>query len=160
MNQPMEIHFVLNGENRRLAVRPATTLLDAIRGGCGVKTPKEGCGRGDCGVCTVLLNGRAVRACLILAVEVDGQEVTTVEGVAKDGYNAVQQECIERNVFQCGFCAPGMILAATALLSKNPDPTERDVREALAGNLCRCTGYEPIIEAVLAAAKRMGRGKK
>jgi carbon-monoxide dehydrogenase small subunit len=107
----------------------------------------------------VLLDGRAVRSCLVLAVEADGHEVTTVEGVGGGKMHAVQEECIARNVFQCGFCAPGMILAAAALLERNPSPSAKEVREALAGNLCRCTGYEPIVEAVLAAGKRMGAKK-
>ena len=118
-------------------------------------SPKEGCGRGDCGACTVLLDGKAVRSCLVLAMEAEGREVTTVEGVGGGQMHAVQEECLARNVFQCGFCAPGMILAAAALLEKNPEPTKKEVREALAGNLCRCTGYEPIVEAVMAAGKRM-----
>jgi carbon-monoxide dehydrogenase small subunit len=150
------IRMKVNGDWRRAEVRSGDTLLEALRGRLGVHSPKEGCGRGDCGACTVLLDGRAVRSCLVLAVEADGRAVTTVEGVGGGKMHAVQEECIARNVFQCGFCAPGMILAAAALLAKNPAPTAKEVREALAGNLCRCTGYEPIVEAVLAAAKRMG----
>ena len=150
------IRMKVNGDWRRAEVRSGDTLLEALRGRLGVHSPKEGCGRGDCGACTVLLDGRAVRSCLVLAVEADGHEVTTVEGVGGGQMHAVQEECIARNVFQCGFCAPGMILAAAALLAKNPSPSAKEVREALAGNLCRCTGYEPIVEAVLEAAKRMG----
>lgn len=153
------IRMKVNGDWRRAEVRSGDTLLEALRGRLGVHSPKEGCGRGDCGACTVLLDGRAVRSCLVLAVEADGREVTTVEGVGGGKMHAVQEECIARNVFQCGFCAPGMILAAAALLAKNPSPSAKEVREALAGNLCRCTGYEPIVEAVLAAAKRMGGGR-
>ena len=153
------IRMKVNGDWRRAEVRSADTLLEALRGRLGVHSPKEGCGRGDCGACTVLLDGRAVRSCLVLAVEAEGREVTTVEGVGGGKMHAVQEECIARNVFQCGFCAPGMILAAAALLEKNPAPSAKEVREALAGNLCRCTGYEPIVEAVLAAAKRMQTAK-
>ena len=153
------IRMKVNGDWRRAEVRSGDTLLEALRGRLGVHSPKEGCGRGDCGACTVLLDGRAVRSCLVLAVEVDGREVTTVEGVGGGKMHAVQEECIARNVFQCGFCAPGMILAAAALLERNPSPSAKEVREALAGNLCRCTGYEPIVEAVLAAGKRMGAKK-
>ena len=153
------IRMKVNGEWRRAEVRSGDTLLEALRGRLGVHSPKEGCGRGDCGACTVLLDGRAVRSCLVLAVEADGREVTTVEGVGGGKMHAVQEECIARNVFQCGFCAPGMILAAAALLERNPSPSAKEVREALAGNLCRCTGYEPIVEAVLAAGKRMGAKK-
>lgn len=148
-----EIAIRLNGEIRRVAVRPNETLLDMLRGRLGIKTPKEGCGRGDCGACTVLLDGKAVRSCLILAIETDGQSVTTLEGVGRDGPTALQKAFVDRNVFQCGFCAPGVVLAASALLAETPRPTAHEVREALAGNLCRCTGYEPIVEAVLAVAK-------
>ena len=153
------IRMKVNGDWRRAEVRSGDTLLEALRGRLGVHSPKEGCGRGDCGACTVLLDGRAVRSWLVLAVEVDGREVTTVEGVGGGKMHAVQEECLARNVFQCGFCAPGMILAAAALLERNPSPSAKEVREALAGNLCRCTGYEPIVEAVLAAGKRMGAKK-
>ena len=136
-----------------MAVAPNETLLDVLRGKLGIKTPKEGCGRGDCGACTVLLDGKAVRSCLILAIEVDGQSVVTLEGVGKDGPTALQKAFVERNAFQCGFCAPGVVLAASALLAEKPNPTEHEVREALAGNLCRCTGYEPIVETVLEVSK-------
>lgn len=149
-----EITIRINGETRRVAVRPNETLLDMLRGRLGIKTPKEGCGRGDCGACTVLLDGKAVRSCLILAIETDGQSVTTLEGVGRAGPTALQKAFIKRNVFQCGFCAPGVVLAASALLGEKPRPTEHEVREALAGNLCRCTGYKPIVEAVLAVAQK------
>ena len=152
-----EIVIRLNGEVRRVAVAPNETLLGVLRGKLGIKTPKEGCGRGDCGACTVLVEGKAVRSCLILAVEVDGQAVTTLEGVGKAGPSALQKAFVKNNVFQCGFCAPGVVLSASALLAANPQPTEHEVREALAGNLCRCTGYEPIVDTVLAVAKKAGR---
>lgn len=152
-----EIVIRLNGETRRVAVAPNETLLDVLRGKLGIKTPKVGCGRGDCGACTVLLEGKAVRSCLILAIEVDGQAVITLEGVGKAGPTALQKAFVKNNVFQCGFCAPGVVLSASALLAENPQPTEHEVREALAGNLCRCTGYEPIVETVLAVAKKTGR---
>ena len=154
-----EIAIRLNGEVRRAAVAPNETLLDVLRGKFGVKTPKEGCGRGDCGACTVLLDGKAVRSCLILAIEVDGQSVVTLEGVGKDKPTALQKAFVKNNVFQCGFCAPGMILSSAALLSENPQPTEHEVREALAGNLCRCTGYEPIVQTVLEVAKKSAKKK-
>lgn len=154
-----EISIRLNGEIRRVAVVPNETLLDVLRGKLGIKTPKEGCGRGDCGACTVLLDGKAVRSCLILAIEVDGQSVTTLEGVGKAGPTALQKAFIQNNVFQCGFCAPGVVLSASALLVEKPQPTEHEVREALAGNLCRCTGYEPIVDAVMAVAKKNRRKK-
>jgi len=154
-----EISIRLNGETRRVAVAPNETLLDVLRGRLGIKSPKEGCGRGDCGACTVLLDGKAVRSCLILAIETDGQSVTTLEGVGKGGPTALQEAFVKQNVFQCGFCAPGVVLAASALLAENPQPGEHEVREALAGNLCRCTGYEPIIQAVLSVAKKTPRRK-
>jgi carbon-monoxide dehydrogenase small subunit len=154
-----EISIRLNGETRRVAVAPNETLLDVLRGRLGIKTPKEGCGRGDCGACTVLLDGKAVRSCLIMAIETDGQSVTTLEGVGKEGPTALQEAFVKQNVFQCGFCAPGVVLAASALLAENPQPGEHEVREALAGNLCRCTGYEPIIKAVLSVAKKASRRK-
>lgn len=154
-----EISIRLNGETRRVAVAPNETLLDVLRGRLGIKTPKEGCGRGDCGACTVLLDGKAVRSCLILAIETDGQSVTTLEGVGKEGPTALQEAFVKQNVFQCGFCAPGVVLAASALLAENPQPGEHEVHEALAGNLCRCTGYEPIIKAVLSVAKKASRRK-
>lgn len=152
-----EIAIRLNGERRRVAVAPNETLLDVLRGKLGIKTPKEGCGRGDCGACTVLLDGKAVRSCLILAIEVDGQAVTTLEGVGQKKPTALQKAFVKNNVFQCGFCAPGVVLSASALLAEKPQPTEHEVREALAGNLCRCTGYEPIVKTVLAIAKKTGR---
>lgn len=152
-----DISICLNGEVRQIAVAPNETLLDVLRNRLGIKTPKEGCGRGDCGACTILLDGKAVRSCLILAIEVDGQSITTLEGVGANGLTALQKAFVKNNVFQCGFCASGVILAASALLAENPQPTESEVREALAGNLCRCTGYEPIVETVLAVAKQAAR---
>ena len=149
-----EIAIRLNGENRRVAVAPNETLLDVLRGKLGVKTSKEGCGRGDCGACTVLLDGKTVRSCLVLAIETDGQSVTTLEGVGRKEPTALQKAFVKNNVFQCGFCAPGVVLAASALLAEKPSPTEPEVREALAGNLCRCTGYEPIVKTVLSVAKK------
>jgi carbon-monoxide dehydrogenase small subunit len=143
------ITLTVNGERRDFDVEPNETLLEVLRSKVGVKSPKVGCERGDCGACTVLLDGRTVRSCLILAVEAHGHSVVTVEGLSADGPNALQRAFIERNAFQCGFCAPGIVLAATELLAKNTSPTEEDVREAISGNLCRCTGYETIVEAVL-----------
>ena len=152
-----EITINLNGAARRVAVAPNETLLDVLRGKLGIKTPKEGCGRGDCGACTVLLDGKVVRSCLILAIEVDGQSVTTLEGVGQQGPTALQQAFVANNAFQCGFCTSGVVLAASALLTEKPRPTEHEVREALAGNLCRCTGYEPIVKTVLDVARKTGR---
>lgn len=147
-----EITFVLNGEERRLGVQPNETLLDVLRYKLGITSPKAGCERGDCGTCTVKLNDLPVKSCLILAVEVNGQKVTTIEGLMAEGLTPLQEMFIAKNSFQCGYCAPGMILAADDLLAGNPDPSDHQIKEALAGNLCRCTGYEPIIEAIKAAA--------
>lgn len=152
----MELTVSVNGERWDIEATPADVLLDVLRDRIGVKSPKIGCERGDCGSCTILLDGRTVRSCLVLAVEVDGQEITTVEGVGYDGLSRLQQLFIESNAFQCGFCAPGIVLSATELLNSNPNPTRHDVQEALAGNLCRCTGYEPIIEAVLSSGTEGG----
>jgi len=146
----MRIQFQLNGMQRSLDVMPAETLLETLRDRLGIKTPKTGCDRGDCGSCTVLLNGRTVRSCLMLAVEADGCEIVTLEGVSENP-SELQREFARRNSFQCGFCAPGVILTATELLARNPRPTREEIQEALGGNLCRCTGYTPVIEAIEAA---------
>jgi len=148
-----KISLMLNNEERVVDVEPHEILLDVLRDKLGVKSPKCGCDRGDCGACNVLLNGRSVRSCLILAVEVDGREIVTVEGISKDGLSKVQESMIDNNAFQCGFCAPGVIISATELLNNNPHPTREEIKEALAGNLCRCTGYLPILEAVENATK-------
>ena len=147
----------LNNETRGLDVEPNDILLDVLREVLGVKSPKIGCERGDCGACTVLLDGKTVRTCLILAIEVDGHEITTLEGLCEVALTPVQQSLLEHNSFQCGFCAPGMVLAATELLGKNPHPSADEAKEAIAGNLCRCTGYEPIIDAIVAVGKKAGR---
>ncbi len=148
----MELNIKVNGEEWALNVVPADVLLDVLREQVGTKSPKIGCERGDCGSCTILIDGRTIRSCLVLAVEAEGQDIVTVEGISYNGINKVQELFLSNNSFQCGFCTPGIVLSATELLERNPDPSRHDVQEALAGNLCRCTGYEPIIEAVLAAA--------
>ena len=149
----------LNGEERDFLCRPHETLLDVLREGLGLTGSKEGCGTGDCGACSVLVDGRLVCACLTLAPEVEGREVTTVEGVAgPEGLHPVQQKLLEHAGLQCGVCTPGIVVAAKALLDRNPDPSEREVRFGLAGNLCRCTGYDKIIRAVLDAAAEVRGG--
>jgi carbon-monoxide dehydrogenase small subunit len=148
-----EITLTLNHEKRKVFVEPNDVLLDVLRDKLGVKSPKCGCDRGDCGACAVLLNGRSVRSCLILAVEVDGQEVLTVEGLSRDALTPLQQKCVELNAFQCGYCAPGVVITATELLNHNHSPTREEIAEALSGNLCRCTGYIPIIDAVVQTVK-------
>jgi aerobic carbon-monoxide dehydrogenase small subunit len=143
------ISFVLNDRKATLEVEPWEVLLEVLRDRLGVKSPKCGCDRGDCGSCTVMLNGKTVRSCLVLAVEADGQRITTLEGLMKDGQiTPLQQSFLEHNSFQCGFCAPGVILAATELLERNPEANDEQVKEAISGNLCRCTGYLPIVEAI------------
>ena len=149
-----EINFILNGNPVKIEVMPNEKLLDVLRDRLGVKSPKHGCGRGECGACSVLLNGRSIRSCITLAIEVDGQEITTLEGLEKDGMTELQKSFLQHNSFQCGFCAPGMTITATELLNKNPHPDEEEIREAIAGNLCRCTGYQNIIDAILDVSKK------
>ena len=143
-----EITFTLNGEQRTLNVAPSETLLEVLRERLGLKSPKCGCDRGDCGACNVLLDGASVRSCLIFAIEVAGAEVTTVEGLCAQQPTMVQQSLLAFNAFQCGFCAPGIVITATELLRDNPAPSEEEIKHALSGNLCRCTGYRPIIDAI------------
>lgn len=142
------ISFLLNGQKVSIEAKPSLTLLELLRDHLGVKSPKCGCDRGDCGTCTVLLDGSTVRGCLVLGIEVDGHEVTTLEGLMEAGLAPLQKAFIERSAFQCGFCAPGMVLSITELLGKKDHPTREELQEAMAGNLCRCTGYHPILEAV------------
>lgn len=135
-------------------VAPNEILLEVLRDKLGIKSPKCGCDSGDCGACTVILNGKTVRSCLIFAIEVDGQEIVTLEGISKNGLTPLQKVLNERNAYQCGYCAPGMILSATELITKNPHPSEHEIKEAIAGNLCRCTGYKPIIDAIKEVTKK------
>ncbi len=155
-----DISVTVNGEPWLLTVESNDVLLETLRSKVGVKSPKIGCERGDCGSCTVLLDGHTVRSCLVLSVEVDGHEVVTLEGLRDEGLTELQQFFVDLNSFQCGFCAPGIVLAAAELLEENPEPTRADVQEAIGGNLCRCTGYDPIIDAVLASAESAGRGSR
>jgi len=143
-----QISFTLNNELRTIDVANSEILLHVLREKMGVTSPKCGCERGDCGSCTIMINGRTVKSCLVLAVEVDGQEVTTLEGLMSDGITKVQEAMLKNNSFQCGYCAPGFIMSAHELLERNSHPTEDEIKEALSGNLCRCTGYSPIIDAV------------
>ncbi len=156
MNQRIE--FILNGDKREVEVRTDEILLHVLRDKMGLKSPKCGCERGDCGTCTIMIDDRTVKSCLVLAVEVDGHKVTTLEGLMKDDLTPLQKAFLDKNAFQCGFCAPGMIMAATELLQQNENPTKDEVKEALAGNLCRCTGYAPIIDTVLEVAESSGKG--
>jgi carbon-monoxide dehydrogenase small subunit len=143
----------VNGEEREVRVEPRQTLLDTLRNDLGLTGTKEGCGNGNCGTCTVLLNGKAVSSCLVFTVEAEGQEITTIEGLAVAGkIHPLQRAFVEEGSIQCGFCTPGMILTAKAFLDANPHPTEIQVRQAIAGNLCRCTGYDKIVQAILKVA--------
>jgi carbon-monoxide dehydrogenase small subunit len=149
-----EITLKLNGYETTVAVEPYEKLLDVLRDKLGLKSPKYGCGRGECGACSVLLNGKSVRTCIMYAVEADRQEIVTVEGLEKDGLTPLQESFLAHNSFQCGFCAPGIIISATELLTSNPHPGEEEIREAIAGNLCRCTGYGSVVDAIVDVTKR------
>ena len=150
------ISFNLNGEDIQILAEPNRTLLDLLRDDLGLTGTKKGCEAGECGACTVLLDGRPVNSCITLVAEVEGCKVITVEGVAQDGQlSPLQKQFIDKWAFQCGYCTAGMIMSAKALLERNPHPTEIEIREAIEGNLCRCTGYVKIIEAIQAVAAEM-----
>ncbi len=150
-----EVAFKVNGQSHRLDVFPMARLLDVLREELRLTGTKEGCGEGECGACTVIVDGRIVNSCLVPVAQVDGSEITTIEGVAtEDQLHAVQQAFIEHGGAQCGICTPGMVLAAVDLLERNPQPAEADIRTALAGNLCRCTGYMKIFESVAKAVTK------
>jgi carbon-monoxide dehydrogenase small subunit len=150
------IKFTLNGEIVEYASEANLSLLDFLRDVIGLTGTKKGCEEGECGACTVMLDGNPINACLCLAHEVSGHVVLTVEGIAKNGMlDPIQTEFIKRWAFQCGYCTPGMVMSAKALLEKFPDPTEYEVREAISGNLCRCTGYVKYVESILAVAADM-----
>lgn len=151
-----DIRVTVNGQSHELRVRPWATLLEVIREDLGLTGTKEGCGVGECGGCTVIMEGKTVNACMVLAVEADGKRVTTIEGLA-DGetLHPVQEAFLEIGGMQCGFCTPGMILSTKALLDANRNPTDEEIRKGLAGNFCRCTGYTKIIESVKVAAAKM-----
>lgn len=146
----------VNGQVQEVLVEPQQSLLEALRDEMGLTGTKEGCGTGDCGACSVLINGRLVCSCLVLAVEAEGQEVTTIEGIAEpEGLHVIQKKFLEHAALQCGICTPGFIVATKALLEKHPNPDETTIRYWLAGNLCRCTGYDKIIRAVQDAAQEL-----
>lgn len=152
----LHVQAVVNGEPQDFLCAADETLLSALRNSLGMTGTKEGCGTGDCGACSVLLNGRLVASCLVLAAEVQGRSITTIEGIAAGStLHPVQKAFLEQAALQCGVCTPGFIVAAKALLDVNPHPTEEQVRYWLAGNLCRCTGYDKIVRAVLEAAEEM-----
>jgi len=154
MSDKTPIHFTVNGESRSVETFPMSRLLDVLREELQLTGTKEGCGEGECGACTVILDGRIVNSCLVPVAQASGSSITTIEGVATEGkLHNVQQAFIDHGGAQCGICTPGMILAALDLLKRNPTPTEIDIRNGLAGNLCRCTGYMKIFESVVRACQ-------
>jgi len=147
------LSFTVNGEHVEVLVQPYVTLLDALREDVGLTGPKEGCGTGDCGACSVHLDGKLVASCLVLAMQARGRSVMTIEGLAREGVlTPLQNAFVRRGVAQCGFCIPGVVMAAAALLAENAKPSEHDIRYAIAGNLCRCTGYTKMVEAIAEVA--------
>jgi len=155
-----QVQTTINGEPTSFLCEPRQSLLEVLRETLGLTGSKEGCNNGNCGACSVLLDGRLVNSCLVLAVEAPGKEVTTVEGLAgPDGLHPVQQTFLEEAGLQCGICTPGFLVAAKALLDHNPNPTEHEIRYWLAGNLCRCTGYDKIVRAVQSAAEMKGAAR-
>jgi carbon-monoxide dehydrogenase small subunit len=157
----INIRFTVNSKVYEIAVRPSQTLLDVIREDLGLTGTKEGCGLGECGACTVIMNGKTVNSCLVLAAEADGKEITTIEGLADgDKLHPVQQAFLDEGGLQCGFCTPGMIMSAKALLDENPDPSEDEIRHGIAGNLCRCTGYTKIFQSIKTASRMIGEKKQ
>ena len=155
-----QIKLTINGNPYELSVKPKTLLIDLLNSGLGLTGAKRGCDCSSCGACTVILNGKAAKSCSILAVQADGKEVITIEGLS-DGakLHPIQQAFVDNFAVQCGYCTPGMIMSAKALLDANPDPSDDEIKRAIAGNLCRCTGYTKIFESIRVAAKNMG-GKR
>ena len=150
----IKVNMVVNGEARSVEVNANARLLDVLREDLGLTGTKEGCGVGECGACTVIVDGETVNSCLVLAGSMEGKEITTIEGVAKDGeLDLIQEKFIEHHALQCGFCTPGFVMSTKALLDVNPDPSEEEIRMAVSGNLCRCTGYDQIVEAIEETSK-------
>ncbi len=161
MSNATLVSTTVNGDPVQYACPSDESLMTALRNRVGLTGVKEGCGTGDCGACSITLDGQLVCSCLVLAVEAEGREVTTVEGLSTDGeLHTLQQKFIDHAALQCGICTPGFLVAAKALLDRNPNPDETEIRYALAGNLCRCTGYDKIVHAVQAAAKDMRKQKR
>ena len=156
------VKFYVNGEQRELDVSPTKSLLDVLREELFLTGTKRGCDSGECGACTVIMNEKAVNACLVLATELDGSMITTIEGLGRgpDELHPLQKAFIEKGAVQCGFCTPGIIMTAKAFLDSNPQPSEEEVRDAISGNLCRCTGYSKIVNAILAGAEDVRRMKR
>jgi carbon-monoxide dehydrogenase small subunit len=153
------IKLAVNGETYEIQVEPYASLLDTLRDNLLLTGTKKGCDEGDCGACTVIMDGKTVTSCLVLAVDANGRDLVTVEGLAQGGrLHPVQRAFVEQGGVQCGFCTPGLIMSLVGLLQEDPNPTEEDVRYAIGGNLCRCTGYSKVVKAALSAAETMRRG--
>ena len=156
MNMKKQISFRLNHKDYTIEADPCDRMLDVLRNDLNLRGTKEGCGVGECGACTVVINGEAVTSCLVAAGQMDGAEILTVEGLSQTEIGSVLQRCfIDYGAVQCGFCTPGMLMSAYALLQANPDPSRDEIRQAIAGNLCRCTGYVPILDSIEAAKKQL-----
>jgi len=150
----INIQLNVNGKDYDLEIEEDLRLIDLLRDRLGFTGTKEGCGEGECGACTVILEGKTVNSCLLLAIQAHGKEITTIEGIGKeDDLHPIQESFLENGAVQCGYCIPGMVLSAKALLDKNKNPTRKDIREAISGNLCRCTGYEKIVDSIEKASK-------
>lgn len=158
MKDPVSISLLINGKTHHLTVDKSATLLDVLRDQLGLTGAKYGCGTGDCGACKVLIDGEAVNSCLVRAAKAAGKEIVTIEGLSAGGLTVIQQAFVNAGAVQCGFCTPGMVITATALLQKNPNPSRREIAEALDENLCRCTGYVKILDAVEMARDQMREG--
>ncbi len=153
------ITLTVNGEVYQISIKPNTSLLDVLRDELDLTGTKRGCDTGDCGACTVIMDGKAVNACLVLAMKADGRNIDTIEGIANGNkLDPIQEAFVEKGAVQCGFCTPGMVLSTKALLDKNPQPTKIEIKTGIAGNLCRCTGYTKIIEAIQSASQKMSEG--
>lgn len=158
--QLVAVSFQVNGKEVCLEVEPGETALHVLRERLGLKGVKEGCGMGECGACTVVVDGRAVNACLVLAAQLHGRKVLTVEGLESPvGLHPLQEAFLEHHAVQCGYCTPGMLMSAYALILSNPSPSREEIVRALAGNLCRCTGYQQVLEAIEAAVRKLSKGK-
>jgi len=160
LNEEITVKFTLNGKEVKVKVKPNITLLDLLRRKLKITSVKRGCERGECGACTVLVDNQPVNSCLVLAPQIDGKNVVTIEGIVKEGgLHPIQEAFIEAGAVQCGFCTPGIILTLKAFLDMNPNPSEEDIRRAIEGNLCRCTGYTKIIEAAILAKSYINKDK-